>query len=310
MIPLAHRYRSSIALRQKTNAVQSAVVLCRSLQPAATHTVPHCHHSVGRAHAVVSPVSPIDWFRSPFDKFMNRKDYYRHIQTLDDFIFPFIEKTLALPLDEVEKLGRSDHGFTFLHGLASLTRDPKVIRDQLVAVLLAGRDTTAGTLSWAFCEYPYPWRPRAPLSSFHNANVAFAPDELAGYPEKWKRLREEVLSALGHNEPTYEDLKDSKNTYSAFSGTLLCPFRSLWPASRHWSRDARSANPPSNGRFGASLWANPWLHSEIPSLCASGNAATISCRALQRSRRSRGHDDSRWPWQARYRRPQRRPHSL
>lgn len=83
---------------------------------------------------------------------MSRKNYYRHIQALDDFIVPFIEKTLALPSDEVEKLGKSDHGFTFLHGLASLTRDPKVIRDQLVAVLLAGRDTTAGTLSWAFCE--------------------------------------------------------------------------------------------------------------------------------------------------------------
>lgn len=84
---------------------------------------------------------------------MSRKDYYRHIQTLDDFIVPFIEKTLALSSDEVEKLGKSDHGFTFLHGLASLTRDPKVIRDQLVAIFLAGRDTTAATLSWAFCEY-------------------------------------------------------------------------------------------------------------------------------------------------------------
>lgn len=137
---------------------------------------------------------------APFDKFMSRKDYYRHIQTLDDFIVPFIEKTLALPSDEVEKLGKSDHGFTFLHGLASLTRDPKVIRDQLVAVLLAGRDTTAGTLSWAFYE-------------------------LAAYPEKWKRLRDEVLSALGHNEPTYQDLKDMKYLRYVLQETLR-----LYPA--------------------------------------------------------------------------------
>lgn len=37
--------------------------------------------------------------------------------------------------------------------VANFTRDPKVIRDQIMAVLLAGRDTTAGTLSWAFCTH-------------------------------------------------------------------------------------------------------------------------------------------------------------
>ena len=50
----------------------------------------------------------------------------------------------------------------------------------------------------------------------HHANVAFVQDELAGYPEKWKRLRDEVLSAIGQNEPTYQDLKDSKSPFSPF----------------------------------------------------------------------------------------------
>jgi cytochrome P450 len=47
---------------------------------------------------------------------------------------------------------QSDEGYTFLHAIASYTRDRDVLRDQLVAVLLAGRDTTAVTLSWLFYE--------------------------------------------------------------------------------------------------------------------------------------------------------------
>lgn len=38
--------------------------------------------------------------------------------------------------------------FVFLDALIAETEDPKVIRDQLVNILLAGRDTTACLLSW------------------------------------------------------------------------------------------------------------------------------------------------------------------
>lgn len=67
------------------------------------------------------------------------------------------------------------------------------MRDQLIAVLLAGRDTTAGTLSWAIYE-------------------------LARHPECVRRLRAEIASvvgvegiegvgATGCRAPTYADLK-------------------------------------------------------------------------------------------------------
>lgn len=71
----------------------------------------------------------------------------------------------------------------------------------------------------------------------HHANVAFVQDELAGYPEKWKRLRDEVLSAIGQNEPTYQDLKDSKSPFSPFffSAPPLFIFWSLQVmVSFHW----------------------------------------------------------------------------
>jgi hypothetical protein len=36
-------------------------------------------------------------------------------------------------------LEKTETNYNFLHALAGFTRDPKVLRDQLVAVLLAGR---------------------------------------------------------------------------------------------------------------------------------------------------------------------------
>jgi cytochrome P450 len=117
---------------------------------------------------------------------MGRKEYLEHIRTMEEFILPFIDQTLAIPSEELEKLTKSDRSFSFLHHLANHSRDPKVIRDQIVAVMLAARDTTAATLSWTFYL-------------------------LANYPQKWQRLRQEVLSAVGkENAPTYADLKDMR----------------------------------------------------------------------------------------------------
>lgn len=119
----------------------------------------------------------------PFEVFVPRGRYHAGIRTIDRFVMPFIEAALALPRDELDKLGGSDKEFTFLHSVARHTRDPRALRDQIVAVLLAGRDTTAATLSWAFYE-------------------------LSRRPEKFARLRREVLDAVGRTRmPSYDDLK-------------------------------------------------------------------------------------------------------
>ncbi len=76
--------------------------------------------------------------------------------------------------------------FTFLHALAEMTQDPKVLRDQIVAVLLASRDTTASALSWTFFE-------------------------LSKYPEIVGKLRNEISETVGFARcPTYRDLKEMK----------------------------------------------------------------------------------------------------
>jgi hypothetical protein len=98
--------------------------------------------------------------------------YNRGIKVLEDFIVPFIDRTLALSDYEPDQVSKSEKSCTFLHALASYTRGPWAIRDQLILVLLAGRDTTDATLSWTLYE-------------------------LSRYPAIYAKLRSEILSVVG-----------------------------------------------------------------------------------------------------------------
>ncbi|KAL4875466.1 cytochrome P450 [Aspergillus karnatakaensis] len=53
-------------------------------------------------------------------------------------------------LEKKEKDGEGNGRYIFAEALASETEDPKALRDQLLNILLAGRDTTASLLSSAF----------------------------------------------------------------------------------------------------------------------------------------------------------------
>ncbi|KAF2712256.1 cytochrome P450 [Pleomassaria siparia CBS 279.74] len=79
---------------------------------------------------------------------------------------------------------KDEERYLFIHELAKQTSDKARIRDELMNVLLAGRDTTASLLS----------------------NMFF---ELAKQPELWKRLREEI-AVLDGRLPTYEELRNFK----------------------------------------------------------------------------------------------------
>lgn len=100
------------------------------------------------------------------------------LQILNEFVEPFIERALS-------KSPEKESG-NFTEALSEFTNDRKVLRDQLVNILLAGRDTTAATLSWLFYEFAY-------------------------HPEVYAKLRQEVIDTLGTDrQPTYQDLKGMK----------------------------------------------------------------------------------------------------
>ncbi|SPQ24010.1 fbf34475-3db6-48c3-9aad-f820b4ecf11d [Thermothielavioides terrestris] len=66
--------------------------------------------------------------------------------------------------------------YVLLHELAKMTQDPVELRSQTLNVLIAGRDTTAALLGWAFYL-------------------------LARHPRVWNKLRRDVLEKFGHNPP-------------------------------------------------------------------------------------------------------------
>ncbi|KAK5743488.1 hypothetical protein LTR17_002663 [Elasticomyces elasticus] len=115
-----------------------------------------------------------------------KKKFHAGLKVINRFVGAYIDRALQLPQEELEKITKSDEGYTFLHALASYTRDREVLRDQLVAVLLAGRDTTAVTLSWLVYE-------------------------LSKAPQIVDKLRQEIINTVGlEQQPTYENLKNMR----------------------------------------------------------------------------------------------------
>jgi cytochrome P450 len=136
-------------------------------------------NNVQHLQSLISKSGPLEWF-------IPRRKFRQQIKIMDDFTNQYIEQALSLSQDELEKRTKNEEGYTFLHALASYTRDRKVLRDQLVAVLLAGRDTTACTLSWLFYE-------------------------LSKHPQCVVKLRQEIMNTLGENKmPSYTDMKNMK----------------------------------------------------------------------------------------------------
>jgi cytochrome P450 len=118
------------------------------------------------------------------------------MKVINDFLNPYIDQVLRISPAELEGKTKDLDSYNFLHALAGFTRDRQMLRDQLIAILLAGRDTTASTLSWTFYE-------------------------LARHPEVFKKLREEIVNRLGtQTAPTYDDLKSMKYLQNVMNETL------------------------------------------------------------------------------------------
>lgn len=63
----------------------------------------------------------------------------------------FVDSAVRTALEgeeEQEDIRQEKSNYVFINALIQETRDPKVLRDQCLNILLAGRDTTACCLSW------------------------------------------------------------------------------------------------------------------------------------------------------------------
>jgi cytochrome P450 len=124
----------------------------------------------------------------PFLFFYKNPQFDQACKIVHNFVDRFVYKALEERRirDEDEKQGgkMAEERYVFLNELAKSTKDPKQLRDELLNILLAGRDTTAGLLS----------------NTFH----AFA-----RRPDVWRKLKAEV-DELGGKAPDYDTLRNMK----------------------------------------------------------------------------------------------------
>ncbi|KAF8713807.1 cytochrome P450, partial [Rhizoctonia solani] len=129
----------------------------------------------------------------------------QEMEVIDAYVTPILKRKL----EEKNDLGLhaksktvmdgnqlEEAGDTLLDHLVQLTDDISVIKDELINILVAARDTTAATLT-------------------------FAVYMLAERPQIMAKLREEILSRLGtSNYPTPEDFKEMKYLRAVLNETL------------------------------------------------------------------------------------------
>lgn len=118
---------------------------------------------------------------------INAKEFRNANRTVHQLVDYYVGLALK-PKAEKQKSPEERERYIFLEALAEELKDPKLLRDQLLNILLAGRDTTSSLLSSVFYL----------LARDHRV---------------WEKLRREILNNFGTiNEPkreiTFSSLKD------------------------------------------------------------------------------------------------------
>ncbi|KAH9919186.1 cytochrome P450 [Epithele typhae] len=132
---------------------------------------------------------------------MKEDSVQKHLKAVDEFIDPIVDAAVrkqaamgGASAAAREKEIRDDE--TLLEHLVKYTDDRKVIKDETLNILLAGRDTTSCALT-------------------------FAVYALAEHPDILARLRAEVLQVVGPvRRPTYDDVRELKYM-RAFTNEVL-----------------------------------------------------------------------------------------
>ncbi|KAK5265689.1 hypothetical protein LTR99_008827 [Exophiala xenobiotica] len=116
------------------------------------------------------------WVYSP-------KHFHENIKLVHQFADYYVNLALTTDLSSLSEhhleKGQKKEKYIFLKELVQATRDPVELRSQLLNILLAGRDTTAGLLGWTF---------------YH----------LVRHPDIFKKLRDTIVDQFG----TYEEPKE------------------------------------------------------------------------------------------------------
>jgi hypothetical protein len=79
-----------------------------------------------------------DTLGRPLNRFVPRRNFNKCLKVINELVNPYIEQALRLSPAELESKSKSESSYTFLHALASFTRDRKVLRDLSQSCWLEG----------------------------------------------------------------------------------------------------------------------------------------------------------------------------
>jgi len=173
------------------------------------------------------------------------------VRQCHEFVDQYVEEAVAYR-QKLEKSGldtQSEDKYTFLYELAKATTDKKRLRDEILNVLLAGRDTTASLLS----------------------NMWFM---IARHPEIYKKLKREVDETLNGDEPSYTQLRNMKYLKYCMNECKSLPLLTshiphytclLQPSPSHnLSTSSNTPSPPSPPRRPRQRPLRPTRHRPAP----------------------------------------------
>ncbi|KAF8164792.1 cytochrome P450, partial [Crassisporium funariophilum] len=125
-----------------------------------------------------------------------RNKLNRPMKIVNNFIDPIVAEAIGRKREMEGTLEKDGDNETLLENLVNSTEDPITLQDEIMSLLVAGRDTTASTLT--FIVYM-----------------------LAEHPKVLHRLRQEILEKIGpHQRPMYDDFREMKYLKAVINETL------------------------------------------------------------------------------------------
>ncbi|KDR74359.1 hypothetical protein GALMADRAFT_580139 [Galerina marginata CBS 339.88] len=109
-------------------------------------------------------------------------------EVMDSFTEPLILKAREERMSQLsgQKEGKDEEDLTLLAHLVKHTQDPKILKDELINLLVAGRDTTMSLLTFSFYM-------------------------LTEHPDIEERLRQEIFEKVGPTGmPTYDQMREMR----------------------------------------------------------------------------------------------------